>query len=324
MDIQDFVPIPHKDLNNFMINKLGYIYNKNTNKILKGYYHINVKIHTVNLNGSTYQIKYLLFITFINNDKNLDIYELRNQECIYMINIKKYNDDLDHINFTLDNLELITKSDKLKMQERNNRIINKYDPNLNFIKSYNSVNEIMQELNVKYPKYITLACGKNKNKTYRDHYYRYDDDDNIKNNLFDPDNINGANEETKKETDENKYDDIEIWTQLTGYEEDDEYYNKYEISNRGNFRNKSKQKIAAQSISNGYYYCSINKYNSEKNIKKVDKIKTHILVARYFVEMPEQYKNEINLVVDHIDHNKLNNYYKNLQYLPIGENNKRG
>jgi hypothetical protein len=57
-----------------------------------------------------------------------------------------------------------------------------------------------------------------------------------------------------------------------------------------------------------------------ENKKEVKKIRINILVAKYFIN-----ENDIeNLVVDHIDGNKQNNYYKNLQYITISENIIKG
>lgn len=102
----------------------------------------------------------------------------------------------------------------------------------------------------------------------------------------------------------------------------DEYYNNYEISNYGNYRNIKTKKILKPHISGNYYYANINIYNKELNIKQVKKERINKLVALYFIPIPDKYKDTDinNLVIDHIDGNKQNNYYKNLQYITIREN----
>ena len=94
---------------------------------------------------------------------------------------------------------------------------------------------------------------------------------------------------------------MEEWKNLTENE-------NYSISNFGNF--KSKRKLLKLNVNaRGYKYCNI----STKGI--VTKVKIHILVAKYFVDNLNN-KDTVN----HIDGNKLNNYYKNLEWLTRKEN----
>jgi len=320
-----FTDIPVNNFNNYMISKVGLIYNKINKQFYKPHYHKNTKIYLIKLNEFQYQLKHLLYITYINPE--YDFKELTNVKSKFMINIKKTNNNLPYINFEVEDLELITKSDKIKMQSRNNRIINKYDNNRNFIKSYDNIEDIRKELNIKYNKYITLACGKNKDKLYNNYYFRYDNDDEIKNPEIiglseQSNNIEESKEEFKQEI-ELKPED---WKQLNTNDENNIYYNNYEISNHGRFRNFNTKKILKPHVSGNYLYANINIYNPEKNKKEVKKNRINILVAKYFLTKPEKYNNYNieDLVVDHIDGNKNNNYFKNLQYLTIGENTSKG
>lgn len=317
-NLELFKPIPVEKLNMFMISKDGLLYNTLSKKFLKPHLHKNTKLFSIHLFESQYQIKHLLYITFVNPE--YDFEELTNVKSKFMINIKNTNDNLPYINFNVEDLELITKSDKIKMQKRNNRIINKYDNNKQFIQSYNDIEDIKKEFNIKYNKYITLACGKNKNKLYNNYYFRYDDDDEIKNpdiiGSFDKMNINEElNEETKQEIDLKP----EEWKRLSS--SDNEYYQKYEISNYGRFRNYDDKKNLKLQNYSGYLYANVGTNN-----KKVKKIRVNILVAKYFLTKPDKYDEyDINdLVVDHIDGNKLNNYFENLQYLTYSENKSKG
>ena len=99
---------------------------------------------------------------------------------------------------------------------------------------------------------------------------------------------------------------MEIWKVI-------EQSTKYEISNYGNFRNSNKKILKCNINKRGYKYCNIS-------IKgKVSKIKIHILVAKAFVE-----NNNNKETVNHIDGNKLNNYYLNLEWLTRKENIQHG
>jgi hypothetical protein len=310
-NLNDFKPILIEELNNYLISKNGLIYNKNNKKYLKPYLHKNTLHYNIKLKDSQYQTKHLLYFTFIDN--TIDFDELRNVKSKFTINVKNINNDLPYINFTIDDLELITKSEKNKLQFRNNRIINKYDINKQFIKSYDNIDDIREELNIKYNKYITLACNKSKDKPYHNYYFRYNDEDDIKNPELKTINEELTNNEI---IGSNENLEPEIWKRLT----ENEYYENYEISNHGRFRNYNNKKILKPHVSGNYLYANINIYNTLKNKKEVKKIRINILVAKYFIN-----KNDIeNLVVDHIDGNKQNNYYKNLQYLTVSENNIKG
>jgi hypothetical protein len=84
---------------------------------------------------------------------------------------------------------------------------------------------------------------------------------------------------------------------------------KYEISNKGNFRNSRGKILRLNKNKKGYLYCNVSKNNV------ITKVKIHILVARYFVDNP--YNKE---TVNHIDGNKLNNDSTNLEWLTLKEN----
>ena len=83
----------------------------------------------------------------------------------------------------------------------------------------------------------------------------------------------------------------------------------YFISSLGRFKNDKKRILKQNINARGYYYCNI----STKG--KVNKIKIHRLVAKYFIANPYD-KDTVN----HIDGNKLNNHYLNLEWLTRKEN----
>jgi hypothetical protein len=58
--------------------------------------------------------------------------------------------------------------------------INMYDLNKAYIKSYNNKKEILSELNIKVPKFLNKNLNY-RSDSYKNHIYRYDYNDNIKN-----------------------------------------------------------------------------------------------------------------------------------------------
>lgn len=93
---------------------------------------------------------------------------------------------------------------------------------------------------------------------------------------------------------------VEIWKKHP----DKVYKNYYEISNKGQVRN-NKETILKQSIKSGYYYCCFQVGKDKRGIK------IHRLVAKLFVKNndPDKYN-----VVNHINGNKLDNNYTNLEW----------
>lgn len=96
-----------------------------------------------------------------------------------------------------------------------------------------------------------------------------------------------------------------MWKQVSGYE------NVYFINEYGVLKNAYGRIIKPQNRKDGYlqYQLSLN------GIRKMHKV--HRLVAKAFVDNPD----ELN-VVNHIDGNKTNNYYKNLEWCTSAQNNK--
>ena len=101
---------------------------------------------------------------------------------------------------------------------------------------------------------------------------------------------------------------MEIWRVL----DFEPGYGNYSVSNMGNMRNNRTGVILKADISN-MGYARVNLYNTIS--KKQKKFAIHRLVALYFVE------GDTSLVVNHIDGNKTNNVYTNLEWVTTGENN---
>lgn len=100
---------------------------------------------------------------------------------------------------------------------------------------------------------------------------------------------------------------MEIWKNLK-----ENGYTNYSISNKGRIKNTKTNNILKTEISNAGYE-RVSLYN--KVTKKTKKLSIHRLVALYFVE------GDNSLVVNHIDGNKTNNVFTNLEWVTIGENN---
>ena len=96
---------------------------------------------------------------------------------------------------------------------------------------------------------------------------------------------------------------MEVWKPITDYE------GIYEVSNWGNVRNANGDHISTHKNSKGYLRVDLYK-NGTRTHKRVNR-----LVAEAFVSNP------FNLPqVNHIDGNKLNNSYTNLEWVTDEEN----
>lgn len=99
------------------------------------------------------------------------------------------------------------------------------------------------------------------------------------------------------------------WKQVSELEEFSGY--KYNVSENGKVQNSETGKILAQHKNNGYFNVNLNKSGVGKWIA------TSRLVAKLYVNNPNPEK---NIIVNHIDGNKLNNHYSNLEWTTQKEN----
>lgn len=100
-----------------------------------------------------------------------------------------------------------------------------------------------------------------------------------------------------------KYEDEE-WKDIPGFE------NSYAVSNYGRVKNIKKNTLRKSTLcSNGYFAISL--WNKEK--KERIPLAIHRLVATLFVAGSGE-------CVNHIDGNKLNNHFSNLEWCSLAEN----
>lgn len=90
-------------------------------------------------------------------------------------------------------------------------------------------------------------------------------------------------------------------------------YNKYEIDEYGNIRNRRTQKLLRPKL-NKQGYEVLKLYDNSMN--QVD-VRVHRLVAMTFCDGYEE-----GLIVNHKDGDKLNNHCENLEWVTISENTK--
>lgn len=95
-----------------------------------------------------------------------------------------------------------------------------------------------------------------------------------------------------------------------------EGYDGYFISDEGEvFSDKynTRRKLSKRKNSRGYYYVNLCKNGKYKSVG------IHRLVGKHFVENPNP---KMFTVLNHIDGNKLNNSYKNLEWCTVSHNSR--
>jgi len=277
MDIEEiYKPILNFE-KEYLISNLGNIKSLKTDKLRKPYKCKTNGYYHIHLfkypKSYYYSIHYLVISTFSNE-------------------IPKDIDIIDHIdgnklNNNINNLRYVSFSENTNNAYKNNenmkkrlRKVYKYDTN-NLIKTYNSISECKKDNNIDKISKISLS------KIYENHYYLFEEKDKIINNIF------------NLEIDKLKNEEFKIIGKLF-----DNTFNNYSISNYGRILNHRTKKLM-KSLKKKDEYEKIILIDDNKVSKKIF---IHRIVAYKFIS---EYDN--NKIINHLDENKQNNYYKNLE-----------
>ena len=105
----------------------------------------------------------------------------------------------------------------------------------------------------------------------------------------------------------------EIWKDIPGWED------AYQISNIGRVWSKRFNKPCAIRPNTGNKYLIVDLFTRRKGVVRKKRFYIHRLVATCFIPNPENKQ-----YVDHIDGDKTNNIYTNLQWVTNSENVQKG
>lgn len=233
--------------------------------------------------------------------------------------------DMNKHNNVYTNLKWVQQYEYFQL---NKQKITQIKPNLNnpfyqfdlngiLIKKWDNLIELKKANPTYTIKYIN-KCLKNKTKTSYDYIWSYSETCNIikletksKPNIIKSKAKSKINNKDIKPIKSycNPYNPIfELWRNITNYE-------KYAISNLGNVKSKIDGKLLKpQLVGEDYFRVNLRGNNNEQKSFAI-----HILVATHFIFNKNPL---INIVVDHIDENKLNNNYSNLRWVSRSQNTK--
>ena len=207
-----------------------------------------------------------------------------------LINIVVDHIDENKLNNINDNLRWVSESKNIQNYHDNNKHKNsnpilQYDINYNLIKEWKSVREIIEQTKYVGP-HIYDSITKNKNAY--GFIWKY------KNEQF-------------KHVVELAFDEIfKNCGIIEGYD-----LSKYEVSNYGNIKSLFTNEIMKLQSNCGYYRITFKNSNKQSKVFMI-----HRLVAYLFIPNNDQSKN----VVNHIDENKLNNHFQNLEWVTQQKN----
>lgn len=273
---------------------------------------INCKIHNIN-----FKIKASLHYHYVDGGCT---------KCTSLANKKRTTKIKNKIHYNIQlkddeifkNCIIVGFENLYKISNYGNIISNRKNINMRPYKNKNGYLKI--RLNGKETKLFSIHflvakhfINNHENKKYIDHINRIRDDNYYKNLRWVTHKENTCNrgkkiirKSTKMEI-ENTNDFLNIGI-IDNFD-----FSDYSISNTGNIINKY-NKLLTKYLNDGYYIVSLN----DKRTKKRKIIRVHRLVAFKFCQ-----KNNIKYnVVNHIDNNRTNNFYKNLEWCNIKYNTR--
>ncbi|CAH6421494.1 HNH endonuclease [uncultured virus] len=267
----------------YQISNYGEVRSLLRNKILKKLIHDSyyyVFLVGKNKIKKEYKIHILVAKHFIENE------DPKNKQIVDHIDNNKLNN-----NFI--NLRWVTASENVKAWHDNFKIKKKiiqFDENYQFVKLWNSIEEIL--LQNKFYKKHNIICGQNNKKLQYNYYWEY---------LIVKD----------------KFPIIEKWDEIfKNIGKIGKYdFSDYKISNYGNIKNiKNNIFLCSKLGTKKYYQIRLKDIKSNKHIN----VSIHRLVAQKFVKGRTEFKKFVN----HLDKNKQNNFYKNLEWSTPKENSE--
>lgn len=315
----------HED--NYKISNFGNVYSKHHNRLIFLYENIYYKVYLQKNNYSVHILVAKHFVQKFNAEYNI----------VNHIDENKLNNHYKNLEWTTYQGNSIAYQENRK--KRAIREIIQYDLDGNVIKEWKNVYDIIEQ-NKTYNRKHLLICINRENKAYNykwvlenNHIFQYDYDDNF---IKEWNNINEINTYNPKFNKNQltkvifcahrvygyiwKYKNI-IQKPSTEINPDEEFkrlgiidgkdFSNYQVSNYGNIKGK-KDNLFIKSTSTGYETAALT---SKEGI--VTPFRVHRLVALLWVPNNDI---EINIIVNHIDENKLNNHYKNLEWVTYKQN----
>jgi hypothetical protein len=274
-----------KNYNNYMISNFGHVKNIRRNRQLTpvkvaGYY--TAQLCRKNGKKKRFRIHDLVGHYFLLNDDPI------NNTVVDHI-------DNDKLNNHIDNLRWFTQPNNIKSFYDNfkkYKAIIQYDLNMNMIKKWDGINDVLKNYN--YKRRTLYLCLNKKCCSAYGYKWQYE-----------------VIEEEFEDNYKLEEDELFINIGYFGYKD----FSNYEISNYGKVKSLYSNKILKLNNNLSGYY---NVMLYDKVSHEGSRVLAHRLVASTMVIGQTTYIN----IVNHIDENKHNNYYKNLEWTTSAKNTK--